>query len=115
MRLVYDSEGDVLNVIFDERLQDTDQIAYRLRDGLMLYVTVDSTKPVQLTVVNYRRLARQPQFHFNGWEKLKATDRKKLLPVLASSALSTFLKIDPQTGFGHLISPPVLDVFSLAA
>lgn len=115
MRLLYDSEGDVLNVIFDERLRDADQAAYRLRDGLMLYVTVDSMKPVQLTVVSYRRLAQQPRFHFNGWEKLKAADRKKLLPILASPAISAIVKLDPKTGYGYLASPPMLEMFSLAA
>ena len=115
MRLLYDPEGDILNVIFDECLQDVDQAAYRLRDGLMLYVAVDSMKPIQLTVVSYRRLAELPSFHFNGWAKLKAADRTKLLPILNSPAVSAFLKLDPQTGYGHLASSPVLEMFPLAA
>jgi hypothetical protein len=115
MRLLYDADGDVLNVIFDERLHRAEQAAYCLTDGLMLYVTVGSMKLVQLTVVNYRRLAQLPTFHFNGWKKLKATERKKLLPILNSSAVSAFLKLDPETGYGHLASPPMLEMFSLAA
>lgn len=115
MNLSYDPEGDLLEVIFDESLHKAEQIPFRLRDGLMLFVTADSMKPVQLTIVNYLGLAQLPMFHFNGWKKLKATERKKLLPILNSPAISTFLKLDPQTGYGHLASPPMLEMFSLAA
>jgi hypothetical protein len=115
MRILYDPEGDVLDVIFDERLHRADKIAYELRDGFILYVTVDSLKPIQLTVVNYQRLAQRPTFHFSGWKKLKAGERKKLLPVLNSPAVSAFVKLDPKTGYGLLASPPMLKTFALAA
>jgi len=115
MRLLYDPEGDVLDVIFDERLHRSDKIAYELRDGFILYVTVDSLKPIQLTVVNYQRLAQRPTIHFNGWKKLKAGERKRLLPILNSPAVSAFLKLDPQTGYGHLASTAMPEMFSLAA
>jgi hypothetical protein len=115
MRLLYDSEGDVLNIIFGERLRRSTKTAYELRDGFILYVTADSMQPVQLTVVNYRRLTELPPFLFNGWKKLKAADRKKLLPILASPALSSCLKLDPQTGYGYVTKTAVLDMFPLAA
>ena len=115
MRLSYDSEGDVFNVIFDERLRRAQKIAYELRDGFILYLAVDSMKPIQLTVANYRRLSEFPTFLFSGWKKLKSTDRKKLAPILASPALSSFLKLDPQTGYGYVGRPLMLDMFPLAA
>ncbi|MGH7600644.1 MAG: hypothetical protein ACREOI_30170, partial [bacterium] len=96
MRLLYDPEGDVLDVIFDELLHRAEKkAAYELSDGFMLYVTTDSMKPIQLTVVNYWRLAQLPTFNFYGWKKLKAADRTKLLPILDSPAISAFLKLDP--------------------
>jgi hypothetical protein len=116
MRLLYDPEGDVLDVIFDERLHRAEKkAAYELSDGFILYVTSDSMKPIQLTVVNYRRLAQLPKFQFYGWERLKAADRKKLLPILSSPSVSAIIKLDPKTGYGHLASPPMLEMFSLAA
>ncbi len=116
MRLLYDPEGDVLDVIFDERLHRAEKkAAYELSDGFMLYVTADSLKPIQLTVVNYRRLAQLPKFNFYGWKKLKTADRTKLLPILNSPAVSAFVKLDPKTGYGHLTSSPVLEMFPLAA
>jgi hypothetical protein len=115
MRILYDPEGDVLDVIFDERLHRAEKSAFRLRDGLMLYLSADELKPVQLTVVNYLRLAQLPAFHFNGWQRIKAGDRKKFLPIINSPMLASFVKLDPKTGYGHLASQPLLDMFSATA
>lgn len=115
MQLLYDSEGDVLDVIFDERLRRAEKVAYELRDGFILYVSVELTKPIQLTVVNYRRLTERPTFLFSGWKKLKPAEKKKLAPILASSTLSNFLKLDPQSGYGYVTKSSLLDTFPLAA
>jgi len=114
MLLDYDDEGDILEVIFDERLHraKVEKAAYRLRDGFMLYLAVDSMKPVQLTVVNYWRLMQLPVVPFDGWQKLKKTVQKQLLPIITSPPLSTFLKLDPKTGYGHLSKPAMPEVFS---
>ena len=42
----YDSEGDVLEVIFDESLHEAEQTAYQLRKGIVLYLTVKDFKLV---------------------------------------------------------------------
>lgn len=115
MRLLYDPEGDVLDVIFDERLHHAEKAAFRLRDGIVLYVTIDSMTPIQLTVVNYRFLAQLPQIHFNKWQELPLIEKDQLLPIINSPAVSTFVKLDSKTGYGHLASSPVLEMFPLAA
>jgi hypothetical protein len=115
MRLLYDSEGDVLDIIFDERLHRAEKRAYELRLGVVLYVTVDSMKPVQLTVVNYRRLTELAVVPFDRWKRLKAVDRKKILPVINSPTVSAFLRLDPQTGYGCLLKPDTMEMFSVAA
>lgn len=80
MRLSYDSEGDVLNVIFDEHLRRAPKIAYELRDGFILYLAADSLKPIQLTAVNYRRLSEFPTFlvGFLQLLALRLIQRKKI-------------------------------------
>lgn len=115
MNLSYEPDGDLLEIIFDESLHDAEQKAYRLRDGLMLFVTTDSMKPVQLTIVSYRGLAKLPSFYFDGWTKLRATDRKKLAPIINSPQVSTFVKLDTKTGYGHLTKHTILEPFALAA
>jgi len=115
MKLYYDPEGDLLEVTFEESLKNVEQRAFRLRDGFMLFVAADSMRPIHLTIVNYRRLAELPTFLFNGWKKIKTADRKKLAPILASSAVSSFLKLDPQTGYGYVTQSDVLYMLPLAA
>lgn len=115
MLLSYDPVGDVLEIIFDEDLHRAEQTAYELRLGVVLYVTADVKKPVQLTVVNYRRLSELPVVPFDRWKRIKVADRKKILPILSSPSVSTFLKLDPKTGYGHVSPIAMLEKFSIAA
>lgn len=113
----YDAEGDILEVIFDEtkHRRQVRQRAFRLRQGIMLYVATESNEPVQLTLVNYRRLLPFPQIDFEGWRKLKASDKALLQPIMTSPAVSAFLKLDPKTGYGYIASPNMPEILALAA
>ncbi|MFQ5630044.1 MAG: hypothetical protein ACE5I1_14855 [bacterium] len=115
MRLSYDDEGDVLEIIFDERFQSTRKKAFRLRHGIVLYVANENTMPVQLTLVNYRALSQFPVVQFDGWRALSSSDKEQLLPILNSPSISAFLKIDPESGSGHLSSPDMLEILPVAA
>lgn len=102
MFLSYDSEGDILEVVFNEELHGAEQAAYRLRQGIILYVTPDCSQPAQLTLGNYRALMQFPHVKFEGWKKIPLPQKKLLKPMLASPLISPFLKIDPKTGYGHI-------------
>jgi hypothetical protein len=115
MRLSYDPEGDVLEVIFDERLHRASKKAYRLRHGIVLYLATDSLKPVQLTLVNYRGLAQFPQFECEFWHTFSTSDKALLKPILASPTVSAFLRLDPETCYGHIPSSAVPEIFAVAA
>lgn len=115
MLLAYDPEGDVLEVIFDEALHRTEQIAYKLRLGIVLYLTADTLQPVQLTLVSYRGLAQFPVINFDGWAKLSKADKALLMPILNSPAISAFFRLDPKTGNGHIASPDMFEILPAAA
>ena len=115
LHLSYDPEGDVLEVVFDEGLQEAQQAAFEFRDGIVLYTTVDTYEPVQLTLVNYRGLAKFPELHFEGWQKLSAWEQKRLLPIINSAPVSAFLWLDPITGNGHISTPTMPEILSAAA
>lgn len=115
MRISYDPEGDVLEVIFDERLHHAPQKAFRLRHGIVLYLTADYQKPVQLTLVSYRGLAQLPSFECDGWQKLSPSDKAVLKPILISPAVSAFIKLDIETGHGQIAVSGVPDIFAVAA
>jgi len=115
MFLSYDPEGDVLEVVFDESLHRAEQVAYKLRQGMVLYVTTGGLKPVQLTIVNYRALAQFPVIHFDEWQALPLADKKSLQPLFTSPPISNFLKLDPETGYGHFPSPAMPEILAIAA
>lgn len=115
MRFSYDEEGDVLEIIFDEHLHRARKKAYHLRHGIVLYVAIESLEPVQLTLVGYRALSQFPVIHFDGWQEIATSDKELLLPILNSSAVSAFLKLDPESGNGYLASPDMLEILPVAA
>ena len=114
MRMHYDPEGDVLEVIFNEQLHRQEKKAFKLREGIILYLNESALAPVQLTLVNYKKAAQLPALLFNGWQKLTKSEQKKLLPVLTASPVSAFLQIDPRTGYGHLSRPEMFEILSVA-
>jgi hypothetical protein len=114
MQLLYDEEGDVLEVIFKEGAENLAHAGYELHQGMVLYVTADM-QPAQLTVVSYLPLSQLPVVHFDRLEKYSLNIRRKLLRLIASPPLSSFLRIDPVTYYGHVLSHPVLEVCAKAA
>jgi hypothetical protein len=109
MQLLYDEEGDVLDVIFKDGAENLAEAGYELRKGMVLYVTADMT-PTQLTVVSFRPLTELPVVHFDRLQKQPAKLRTGLLRLIASPPLSRFLRIDPATFYGQIMSPALLDV-----
>jgi hypothetical protein len=109
MQILYDEEGDVLDVIFKDGAESLAEAGYELRQGMVLYVTAEMS-PAQLTVVSFRPLTQLPVVHFDRLEKQPAKIRRKLLPIISSLPVSAFLRIDPVTYYGHVTSPAVLDL-----
>ena len=109
MQLLYDEEGDVLDVIFKDVALNGSQAGYELRQGVVLYVNARMS-PLQLTVVNFRRLTQLPVIYFDRLEKQPKKVREKLLAQIVSPPLSSLLRIDPVTNYGSILSPELLDV-----
>ena len=109
MQILYDEEGDVLDVKFRDSKQNAATAGYELRQGVVIYVSA-KMEPLQLTVVSYRRLIELPVIHFDRLEAQSEAIRKKLLPIIASPPVSAILRLDPITNYGHMISPELLDV-----
>ncbi len=109
MRILYDEEHDVLDVIFNGSNQAPKSAGYELRDGIILY-TNDDMLPIQITLVNFRRLTRVPVVHFDHLENYPKDVQKNLLSLISNSPITAFLRVDTNTFYGHIMSPTLLDV-----
>jgi hypothetical protein len=109
VQLLYDEEGDVLDVFFTDEEHVVAYAGYEARQGIVVYVT-KSFSPVQLTVVSFRRLTQAPVVHFNELKKQPAKIRNKLMRLIASPPLSSFLRIDANTFYGRVMNPAILDI-----
>ena len=114
MRTLYDEEGDILDVYFKDESENLAEAGYELREGVVLFVTANMS-PVQLTIVNYHRSTRLPSIRFELLKQQPSEIRGKLLQLVATHPISSFLRIDPTTFSGHVMSPAVHEVFAKAA
>jgi hypothetical protein len=111
MQVLYDEEGDVLDIFFTDEKHDLAYAGYEVRQGIVVYVT-KSFSPVQLTMVSFRRLTQAPAIHFNELKKQPAKIRNKLMRLIASPPLSSFFRIDANTFYGRVMNPAILDICS---
>jgi len=109
MRILYDETNDILDIVLQDNGTVTAETGSELRDGIVIYLD-KKIKPIQMTVVNFRRLTRFPVIHFDQLEAQPEELRKKLLAEISSSPFSAFLRIDPETNYGHIVSPSLLEV-----
>jgi len=114
MQFFYNEEGDILDAFFKDDSENAAEAGYELREGAVLFVTANMS-PVQLTIVNFHRSTQLPVINFDLLKKQPSPIRSKLLRLLAAPPLSSFLRIDATTFYGHVMSPAILDVFAKAA
>jgi hypothetical protein len=114
MQLLYDEEGDILDVIFKDDKRTVAEAGYELRQGMVLHVTANML-PVHLTIVSFRPLSRLPVVHFDHLKKQPSKIRQQLLQLIASPPVSAFLRVDPATYYGQVIAHPVLEASAKAA
>jgi hypothetical protein len=114
MQILYAEEGDVLDVFFTDEEHAVAYAGYEVRQVVVVYVTKNFS-PVQLTAVNFRRLAQLPAIHFDALKKQPVKLRNKLMRLIASPPLSSFLRIDANTFYGRVMNPAILDICAESA
>jgi len=114
MQIFYDEEGDILDVYFKDESKTIAEAGYELRNGVVLFVSANMSL-VQLTIVNFQRSTQLPVLCFDLLKKQPDKIRRSLLQLVASSPLSSFLRIDANTFYGHVTSPEILEACAKAA
>jgi hypothetical protein len=90
LRLVYDAEGDILDVDF--RLTgEKPQRGIELHDNVTVWSDAQGTSILHLTLLSYSALLEQPSLSFTGLKKLPTRQRTNLLKLLQSEPIKRFL------------------------
>jgi hypothetical protein len=90
IRLVYDAEGDILDVDF--RLTgEKPQRGIELHDNVTVWSDAQETTILHLTLLSYSALLAQPSLSLTGLKKLPTLQRTNLLKLLRSEPIKRFL------------------------
>ena len=90
IRLVYDSEGDILDVDF--RLTDKKpQQGIELHDNVTVWTDAQGSRILRLMLLSYSKLLEQPEIPLLGLRKLSPRRRTSLLKLLSRDPVKRFL------------------------
>ncbi len=93
--ILYDSEGDILTVVFVEN-NDQPTRGVKLSDNVVLYYDVKTKQPIQLILISYLAMleasTRKP-LRLNGLQKMPASVRNSILRIIRVPPVSHFLGV----------------------
>jgi len=90
IRLVYDAEGDILDVDF--RLTgEKPQRGIELHDNVTVWSDAQGSKILHLTLLSYSALLEQPSLSLTGLKKLTTRQRATLMKLLKNEPIKRFL------------------------
>lgn len=90
IRLVYDSEGDILDVDFRLTGEKPKQ-GIEIHDNITVWTDAQGTRILHLLLLSYSRLLEQPALSLGKLKKLPARQRAGLLKLLISDPVKRFL------------------------
>ena len=90
IRLVYDAEGDILDVDF--RLTgEKPQRGIELHNNITIWTDAQDDQVLRLMLLSYSRLLEQPALVFDKLKKLPARQQAGLLKLLTNDPVKRFL------------------------
>ena len=95
-RMVYDAEGDILDVDF--RLAgEKPKRGLELHDNIVLWTDAKNSRAIRLMFISYTKLLGRKEIILNGLKNLSLPQRRKLLKIVTQSPVDEFVScIDRQ-------------------
>ncbi len=105
VRLVYDAEGDILDVDF--RLTgEKPRRGIELHDNVTVWTDAEEKQVLRLMLLSYSRLCAQPTLAFNKLQKMPARRRSKLVKLLTNDPVKRFLVCVDEKKFRFRVAEP---------
>jgi hypothetical protein len=105
VRLVYDAEGDILDVDF--RLTgEKPRRGIELHDNVTVWTDTGEKKILRLMLLSYSQLCAQPALVLNKLQKMPTRRRSKLVKLLTSKPVKRFLILVDEKKFRFRVAEP---------
>lgn len=89
-KLFYDHDSDMLEVLFEKPIAD--ERALELSFNIVLFLNPKTGKPINLTIIDYKRLLEMERIPLDNFRKLPPSLQRDLRLLLASEPISNFLE-----------------------
>jgi hypothetical protein len=86
----YDRQSDFLEILFEKPTPD--EQAFELNFNIVLFVNPHSGKPINLTIIDYKRLLQMDKIPLDNLKKLPVRQQRKMRELVTSEPVSNFLK-----------------------
>jgi hypothetical protein len=91
LRIFYDHESDMLEVLFEKPI--IGEKAFELSFNIILFVNPRTGKPINLTILDYKRLLQMDKIPLENLKKMPANQQQKIRRLISSEPLSNFLEL----------------------
>ncbi|GEM_PF-5263219 len=91
LRIFYDQQSDMLEVLFEKPI--VGEKAFELSFDIILFVNPHTGKPINLTILDYKRLQQMDKIPLENLKKMSTSQQQKVRRLLSSEPLSNFLEL----------------------
>lgn len=91
IRIFYDHESDMLEVLFEKPI--VGEKALELGFDIILFVNPHTGKPINLTILDYKRLLQMDKVPLENLKKMPTSQQRKIRKLISSEPLSNFLEL----------------------
>ncbi len=90
-RIFYDQQSDMLEGLFEKPI--VGEKAFELSFHIILFINPHTGKPINLTVLDYKRLLQMDKIPFENLKKMSPSQQRKIRRLISSEPLSNFLEL----------------------
>jgi len=88
LTIYYDHESDRLEVLFEKPI--VGEKAFALGFNIILFVNPHTGRPINLTILDYKRLLQMDKVALDKLKKMPAKQQRKMHELISSKPISNF-------------------------
>ena len=90
IRIFYDHQSDMLEVLFEKPI--VGEQAFELSLDIILFVNPHTGKPINLTIVDYKRLLQMDKIPLDNLRRMSVQQQRKIRELISGEPIRNFLE-----------------------